>query len=261
MTTLETLYSTVGSLAYFLTLVWAIFLAADHIAAWPRRAFRVWGRVRPVVHAAAAAWVVLTFTMIYGVPGELIVPGINHAVFEGLQLFAAWVGLPAALWFIALAQGAGRPSRRWWLWAGLLGAAGTLISQLAFIPFEPTMTPDAQRFFTSVGMRKAGIILGVLLAPAVEEIVFRGVIQGRLEVWAKRRRWPRFWAASIPIASASFLWTLGHVGLVQPQGLKEAQIFLLGLLFGAIRRRYGLLGAIVAHGVLNTYVCVGTLLG
>lgn len=102
----------------------------------------------------------------------------------------------------------------------------------------------------------AGLLLSVLLAAPVEEVIFRLGLQSRLERWAGGRGW----SPLVPIVMTSFLWTLGHAGIVEPQGVKELQIFLLGVLFGWGRRRWGLAGAILAHGMLNGYVCISQII-
>lgn len=84
----------------------------------------------------------------------------------------------------------------------------------------------------------------VALGAAVwEEVVFRGYLQGRLERTALGT-----WGAVIV---AAFIFALGHANFVEPWGIKEFQIFVLGLLFGWTKLRFGLLAAVLVHMAHN----------
>jgi membrane protease YdiL (CAAX protease family) len=155
-----------------------------------------------------------------------------------------------ALWYLALSGSP--PGSRRLIGPLLIGLGATLFSTLVILPFHPGLTPEAERMYSDAGWREIGLMLGVLIAVPVEEVVFRGVIQGWLETRARRRGW----GPAVPVVLAALLWTCGHAGLVEPQGIKEIQIFVLGLVFGWARLRWGLLGAVVAHGVLNSYACI-----
>jgi membrane protease YdiL (CAAX protease family) len=81
----------------------------------------------------------------------------------------------------------------------------------------------------------------------VEEIVFRLGIQNFL---AKHLNWrhTRYWLA---ITVTSMLWTMGHTGSLDPDWVKFAQVFPLGLLLGWLFRKHGVESCILAHGLSN----------
>lgn len=89
-------------------------------------------------------------------------------------------------------------------------------------------------------------VTAVLLAPASEELLFRGVLFEGL-----RARWG-FWVAALGSAG---LFTLAHVGDasgVLADGIIVAGILPLGLIFAALMERRGsLLACIVAHATYN----------
>ncbi len=80
----------------------------------------------------------------------------------------------------------------------------------------------------------------VALSGAVtEEVVFRGYLQGRLE---SSPLGP--WGA---VLIAATIFALGHGNYVEPWGLKELQILVLGIFFGWIKLQYGLMAAVAVH--------------
>lgn len=91
------------------------------------------------------------------------------------------------------------------------------------------------------------LLLMALLAAPIEEVIFRGGVQGFGEKFLADRGLPR-WPA---IVAASGVWAIAHGGMMEPAGIKEAQIFALGLVLGWLKRRAGLRGAILAHLALN----------
>jgi membrane protease YdiL (CAAX protease family) len=87
-----------------------------------------------------------------------------------------------------------------------------------------------------------------LLGAVVEEIIFRGVIQGSLEKTFMGR-----WGA---LVITSIIFALGHAGYITPHGLKEIHTFGLGMLFGLARYYYGIHTAIVLHFMNNLIAVV-----
>ncbi len=78
-----------------------------------------------------------------------------------------------------------------------------------------------------------------LTAAITEEVIFRGYLQGRLE-----GSFLGPWGAAILVAG---LFALGHGNYVEPWGLKELQVFILGLVFAFAKLKYGLLAAVLVH--------------
>lgn len=87
-------------------------------------------------------------------------------------------------------------------------------------------------------------LLCTALAPFLEEIVYRGYLQGLLSRIFHRRA---FMSVVIP----AILWALPHVDKIEPNWVKWGQIFGVGLVLGVVRRRLGLEACIAAHLALN----------
>lgn len=92
------------------------------------------------------------------------------------------------------------------------------------------------------------VFIFVLVLALLEELVFRGGIQGALE----RTR------LGVPgaIVVAALVWSLGHVGYLDTIGVKELQIFGLGIIFGVVKARLGLKWAAALH-LLNNFAAMG----
>lgn len=247
---MNALYTQLAPMMFLATLCGCLWIGLEHLERHPQRRLRSWRRFRPALGALAVLWIAMAGFLLLGVSWRAAMMGLNMLLQFAFQWGVALVGLPAALWFLARTNHDFRPRR--WLPLLLVGVGVAILSQILLLPFHPRLTPEAARAYSREGWREIGLLLAVLLAVPVEEIVFRGILQGRLELWAMRRGL----GASIPLVATSFLWALGHSGIVLPVGLKETQIFFFGLLLGWIRRRWGLTGAMAAHGGLNGFACV-----
>ena len=131
----------------------------------------------------------------------------------------------------------------------VVACVGVIYSLLLFWLMKPSQgelfATGAEEVFSLAAITTS---VGAFLAFAFgEEIIFRHGIQNML---AKFLGWRggRYWIA---IAVTSALWTLGHAGALDPNWIKFAQIFPLGLLFGWLYLRYGLQSSILAHAVFN----------
>ncbi len=87
-----------------------------------------------------------------------------------------------------------------------------------------------------------------LIAPIVEEVMYRGTLQPLLCKLFKSNLGG--------VLVAGFLWALGHSGMVDPPGFKEFQIMGLALAFGYARLHFGLHAAILLHLVNNAMVMI-----
>lgn len=89
----------------------------------------------------------------------------------------------------------------------------------------------------------AALTVFVVILAILEELIFRGGIQGALE---KTR-------VGVPgaILISSLVWSLGHVGYLEPHGIKELQILGLGIIFGVAKARHGLRWAVLLHVANN----------
>ena len=140
-----------------------------------------------------------------------------------------------------------------YVWDILIVVAGSVVySALLFLSTRPHITEMVQRAFAVRESSDAGrytpfAILLVLAFAFGEEIFFRLGIQNFLAIYLK---WQgnRYWAA---IAATSLLWTIGHAGVLDPDWVKFAQIFPVGLMLGWLFRRHGVEACILAHGLFN----------
>lgn len=131
---------------------------------------------------------------------------------------------------------------------GLAGGVGFLVNFISTRmgqPVDPVAHEALQtlREEFTVDMLVALIITAVILAPLIEEIVFRGVFQTALLWLFRGTRWPA-------ILIASFVFAIIHHSVVPWQGL--ISLFVLGIVWGYTYERTGsLLAPILAHAVFN----------
>jgi membrane protease YdiL (CAAX protease family) len=109
---------------------------------------------------------------------------------------------------------------------------------------QKTIGPASAEFENAVTVQT---ILLVLEFAVAEELIFRLGIQSFLVKYLKLEG-ARYWIA---ILITSALWTLGHVGGLDPEWVKLAQVFPVGLMLGWLFRKYGVESTILAHGLFN----------
>ena len=90
-------------------------------------------------------------------------------------------------------------------------------------------------------------ILAFATVGFAEEIVFRLGLQNALTYRWRHSEYGHYWA----IVATSALWSLGHVGAVEPDWVKIAQIFVFGLILGHMNRRFGIGSCIITHSAFN----------
>jgi len=168
----------------------------------------------------------------------------NHEMLPILGAFFA-VGLLAVIVAVApLGKAAGpalglRPAN--WKYP-VLGAVGTLALSIGVsqIGIEPEGVKQVIEGVREPRQLMLSLLFLALLAPVVEELVFRGLLYG----WIAGRwgSWPALIVSSLAFAGAH--WEPAHVVLVLP----------LGLLFGWLRRRTdSLLPSLFSHVVNNGF--------
>jgi len=93
----------------------------------------------------------------------------------------------------------------------------------------------------------ARFLFAAALFPVVEELVFRGLLQGSLlrTGWATRR----FGPLSIANVVSAAAFSAAH--LVRTTPLWAAAVMLPGLVFGFFRERHGLHAAVLLHVIYN----------
>jgi len=179
----------------------------------------------------------------------LVRPGQNLfavlAGFFGIGLLAViaavapmgWAALPA----LGLRPAGWRPM--------VFGSLGTLALSVAVSQFgiEPKGMKQAMEISREPGLFLISLLIMGLLAPVVEELMFRGMLFG----WLAGR-----WGGGVAAGVSSLVFAAAH--------LEPAHIVLvlpLGLLFGWLRWRTGsLLPSMVSHIVNNSFAVMASLL-
>lgn len=136
-----------------------------------------------------------------------------------------------------------RPGPGWWTW---LGDAHAVAALLAALPVWLALgLAVGGQMYLPVGW--AAWMSLILVQPAAEELVFRGVLQGQLLRLSRARR-------AGPFTLANLATTLGFVGmhlLVQPPAWALA-VALPSLVFGHLRERFAsVMPAMLLHACYN----------
>ncbi len=141
----------------------------------------------------------------------------------------------------------------------LASIAGVVIGGVAFSYVLFTITaPQVSKFLrelSELGMTRTGVSDRPTITLAVialqfafaEEIIFRLGIQNYL---ARQFNWRRgrYW---ISIFITAGFWSLAHANTLDPEWVKIAQVFPLGVGLGALSRKFGVESSIFAHGAFN----------
>lgn len=141
------------------------------------------------------------------------------------------------------------PGERMHLYQFLLAIVGInglqLLSTLVTIPLEHFVErmgyslEEATAVSTGTSATVSMLLYSVLIAPFVEELIFRGAVL----------RWLEPWGRGFALVISAILFGLMHNNLVQ---LPTA--FACGLLFGYIAQRFSLRASIAAHAANNLIV-------
>ena len=138
----------------------------------------------------------------------------------------------------------------------LLGLGGgvlcILYSAILFLITKPQMSDLVQQNFgmpvTNTGNEMTiNVILALIEISIAEEIIFRLGIQNFLAKHLNLQN-GKYWIA---IVITSAIWTLGHTGVMDPQWVKFAQIFPIGLLLGWMNKKLGVESTIIVHVIMN----------
>lgn len=236
-----------------------VYMAAAMATALGAVAFasRRMAAVKAALNPTAVRWALVVAA------GQAVVSGVAIAMMlagsidtrTGTAFVANWcLALPAAVILPAamllddeLRTSRERNNRTIIVGATLAVAISTgVLALAALFPDSIREGGDMARIVASPEARALLWPLALMAAP-IEEVIFRGGVQGFGEKFLAARgmaRWPA-------VAVASLLWAVGHAGAMEPAGIKEAQIFAIGLVLGWLRMRAGLRGAILAHLALN----------
>lgn len=157
----------------------------------------------------------------------------------GLTLLFAWLRRgPTVREYLAL-RPVPRATALWWLLYTVL--VGVLLEVVSYLAGYPSVPDWMFRIYRSAGSLPLLAFALLVVAPVVEEIVFRGFLFEGL-----RRSWL---GDAGTVVVASLVWAVIHI---QYQAFYIGQVFCLGLLLGAARVRTGsVLMAIVMHSLFS----------
>jgi len=200
----------------------------------------VYSALKLVVHGDMPIEVLLAIEVIpYALIGLMLGRArLTEAGFRKIGLLPRWPGRDAAWGLIGGVVGLGL--------AGGVGMAVGYFSELMGQPVDPVAHEALQtlRDEFSVELLIGLAISAVIIAPLIEEVVFRGVFQTSLLRLFNGKHWP-----ALLIAAAVF--SVIHWSVVPWQGL--VPLFVLGLVFGYLYERTGsLLTPILAHAIFNS---------
>jgi hypothetical protein len=133
----------------------------------------------------------------------------------------------------------------------LIVTGSVLFSALLFSFTSPRITDEFRDFS---GVARASTLVNILVSTLavlelafVEEIVFRLGVQTYISKyfdWHGKKYW-------LAIGLTAGIWTFGHIGILDPDWIKLAQVYPIGLAFGWLCYKYGAESSILAHGLLN----------
>ena len=222
-----------------------------------------WGPWATVAWGAGAALVLITSqtlgAVVYLALRRALVPGvpisIDNLENNGALLATAFVvSTPLVLGYFALAVGLARVpfaeymALRWPRWSDFLVGIGALVGVLILAGVGATLsgqeTPDfmTETFRTA---RDAGVLplfyfSFAVLAPLQEELFFRGFLYRGLS--SSLGPW-------VTIVLTSAVWSVVHL---QYDWFFVGEIFLLGVVFGWLRKRSGsTILPMILHGTMN----------
>ncbi|MCY4060588.1 MAG: CPBP family intramembrane metalloprotease [Gammaproteobacteria bacterium] len=132
----------------------------------------------------------------------------------------------------------------------LLAAAWSVYTMLLFEATNPELTDLAKRQFGETPGQAWDVVVAMIAVSVValaEELVYRLGIQNflaRVLGWWDRRYW-------LVILLSATLWSIGHVGVLDPIWVKLVQIFPAGVALGWLARKHGIEACVLGHVVFN----------
>jgi membrane protease YdiL (CAAX protease family) len=183
-------------------------------------------------------------TYAYTVGGLLLARRLND-----VNMAAATAGISGSQ---HTSYGAYAPSRRAVFYALLTVAFMFLYSTILIQLSGATISAGLQG---KVDVSLAVSPLTILVAATFgfsEELVFRLGLQNGLTYMFRSIRYGHYWAV---VVTAAF-WSVGHIGSMDPNWVKIAQIFVFGLLLGQMNRRFGVVPCIISHVLFNIVAAI-----
>ncbi len=255
------LYPTIGPAVYLLTILATLTWAGWGILRQPRVLLIYTRAEGALVAAGVAAMAVLSGIgfALAALAGQIAEPVLMaNLVFSGVvALVVSTAVFPAAMRAQRPIFPSPWPLRQWfeigaWTFGALAWSAVSITIITRFVDWEITKGGIADVLSTKRLWEYLGFSFFALIMAVVEEVIFRGGLQGSLENTRLGR------PGAIILAAA--LFALGHVGYMEPHGIKETQIFGLAVIFGVVKVRFGLLAAILIHIANNAVALAGQFL-
>lgn len=224
---------------YWATLGWALlaFLVGQFVAL----AILIWSRTTSLNSLMAAPF--------DGAMVALFI-AIANPVAIAIVMLAVRLARASQIDYLALNW---PPLRDVWIGVGCLVALIAIGDALLYLGGYPLVTPfQLQSYTTAVaeGWLPGLLVTAILVAPAGEEVLFRGFL---FRGWVRPDRavWP-------PIAAISVLWAALHI---QYDWTGILQVFVIGLFLGWIRARSGsILLTFLLHALFNVEGTLETIL-
>jgi len=137
---------------------------------------------------------------------------------------------------------------RYWLNILGVGVGAVVYSAVLFLITQPRPGLIVQDLISPGAPIMTPLTVVILLEFAfVEELIFRLGIQNYLGAKLINKRY----GYAIAVTLTAALWAMAHVGSLDPDWIKLAQIFPLGLALGWLYRRQGTESTIMAHALFN----------
>ena len=201
----------------------------------------------PVVVMSGTSVLLLMFALIVGLARNFLFTAVG-AAYCARGGFAAFPLLRPGLG--GLDDGTARLAVGPTMIAALVvSGAWAAYTVVLFRVFTPELSEAAERLIGEAG-EADGVAIGMIAVSLValeEELVYRLGIQNFIAGafgWWDRRYW-------LAILISATIWTIGHVGTLEPGWVKLVQIFPAGIALGWLARKHGIEACIVAHVVFN----------
>ena len=227
------------------------FSRRDEIRQCSRFAWTVVAAYASALVAVALAAGEATWSLVIALPVDILRTFVFTAV--GISCCAA-VGITAFPLLRPDLGSQGKPMRRSLVtpvsFGLLLAMAWSGYTILLFEATNPEVTDLAKRQFGETPNRAWEVVVAMIAVSAValaEELVYRLGIQSylaRVLGWWDHRYW-------LVILVSATLWSIGHVGVLEPQWVKLVQIFPAGLALGWLARKHGIEACVLGHVVFN----------
>ena len=220
-------------------------------------------------------WTLVDFVLVaLGGIGGALVFGVGASLYAEnellviLSLVGQYVGHVLVIWLIGRGRSLGADSLGFEVRGsdGLYVGAGVALQiglAVLFVPIQRWLLPEGEaaqdvaavlQELTTPAGRIAAVVMTTLVAPLVEELMFRGVLHSALKDRSRR----------LVLVVGALVWAAFHLlGVVSASAgmLVFAQVFIVGLVLGHLALRHGRLGpSIFLHAGFNLVAAVFLLL-